>query len=79
VALAAAAVASAADLAVLPCAVVTVARQVATHLGAVDTVAATEVVAAALVAATNLTERTPAGSGPYDYTPCYEVASTNAT
>jgi hypothetical protein len=56
------AVASVADSAVLPCAVVTVAHPVLTHLGVVDTAAATVAVAVALVAATNLTERTPVGS-----------------
>ena len=61
VALVVVAVASAADSVDLPCAVATVARQVATHLGVVDTAAATVAVAVALVAATNLTERTPVG------------------
>jgi hypothetical protein len=51
---------------------------VATHLGVVDTAAATVAVAVALVAATNLTERTPVGPK-YDYTPRYEVAATIAT
>jgi hypothetical protein len=78
VALAAAAVASAADSAVLPCAVATVARPVATRLEVVDTAAATVVVAVALVVVTNLTERTAVGSK-NDHTPYYEVAATIAT
>lgn len=70
------AVASAADTAVLPCAVATVPRP--THPGAVGTAAATVAVVVALVAATNLTERMPVRSI-NDYTPSYEVAATNAT
>jgi hypothetical protein len=72
----AAAVASAADTAVLPCAVATVPRPTLPEV--VDIAAATVVVAVALVAATNLTERTPVGPK-NDYKPRYDVASTNAT
>jgi len=69
------AAASAAGSAVLPCAVVTVARPVVTHRGVADTVAATVVVAVALVAATNLIERTSVGRND-DYTIRYEANAT---
>jgi hypothetical protein len=72
----AAAVASAADTAVLPCAVATVPRPTLPEV--VDTAVATVVVVVALVAATNLTERTAVGPK-NDYTRRYEVASTIAT